>query len=88
MDLEMTSDRGDELLNMSEADRDGLTQDEIMKAWTEWLYDQHGALLPERALDAIYARAWEEGHSSGLRSVEDWFIDLVGLVVEVIEIVR
>jgi hypothetical protein len=73
---EMTTGRASELVCLPFADRE-LTDGQIMDAWVAWLYETHGEDLPENVLHLVYAKAYEDGHSSGLREVERYFIELV-----------
>ena len=45
------------------------------------LEKEHGVTNVDRKkLDRLFALAWEYGHSSGFREVENYYIDLVDLV--------
>lgn len=87
-ELEMTSIRADELLRGPAADRGGMSEGDIITAWSRWLYDRHGVGLSEDVLNIVYGKAWEDGHSAGLQEVESCFIDLVDLAEMVIAAVR
>lgn len=39
-------------------------------------------LLGHPKADAVYAKAWEHGHSAGFEEVFNWIIDLADLVID------
>lgn len=63
-------------------------QAEIRSRFAAALADEHLPHLPDEATDAVFERAWEEGHSSGFHSVEGSYADLAALIEKVERFLR
>lgn len=48
--------------------------------WKLWLAEEYAWDLNQKARDAIYAKAWSDGHSSGYSEVEHHYLELSELV--------
>jgi predicted metal-dependent phosphoesterase TrpH len=48
----------------------------LIAQWKTWLADEYADDLPAAAQNAIYRKAWEEGHSSGYYEVENHYSEL------------
>lgn len=48
--------------------------------WKFWLAEEYAWDLNQKARDAIYAKAWSDGHSSGYSEVEHHYLELSELV--------
>lgn len=59
------------------------TRANLEAQWREWLYQEFADDFSTQAADAIYVRAYEEGHSSGYQEIQNQFIDLTSLVRQV-----
>lgn len=58
----------------------------LIAQWKEWLHDVYADGFSTQAADVIYAKAWEDGHSSGYREVEMWYQELSDLVTKIKEL--
>ena len=44
--------------------------------------------LPQAISDLVYAKAWEDGHSSGLYEVESHYSELAEMILNVVHIIK
>jgi len=56
--------------------------------WRKNLYNEFAGGIPDEAADAVYAKAYADGHSSGYNEVENEFRELTDLVRNAINIVK
>lgn len=52
----------------------------LQAEWKLWLAAEYAGDLNQKARDAIYAKAWSDGHSSGYSEIEYHYIELAELV--------
>ena len=49
-------------------------------AWQSWLHREHLNGFGRETADAVFRKAWEDGHSSGYREVEMHYTELADIV--------
>lgn len=49
----------------------------LEQEWQVWLRDEYANGISDKAHEVAYRLAWEYGHSSGYREVENYYMDLV-----------
>lgn len=53
---------------------------ENQAAWRSWLHREYLNGFGRETADAVYRKAWEDGHSSGYREVEMHYQELADIV--------
>ena len=58
---------------------------EAEKRWRKDIEKEYGVSFDDKVIEIIFKKAWEEGHSNGLREVEHYFAEYLDLVKEILE---
>ena len=60
----------------------------VYAQWAAWLASEYAEGLPEGIFPALFERAWADGHSSGLTSVENYYEEYASFARKVVEAAR
>ena len=60
----------------------------VYAQWAAWLAVEYAYGLPEGIFSGLFERAWEDGHSSGLTSVENYYQEYADFARKVVEAAR
>ena len=55
-------------------------QKELLDQWKEWLAAEYLPGYPKAKTDKVFAKAWDDNHSEGYRSVEYQYEEIAGII--------